>query len=208
MFSKDTPFQHALTGVPGALRMALKERSLDQPGVLVAFIQDVLEDGMAASSVVDTGIPTISIGGIDSIVPLSSPSSSSLLHAAPSASPPLLPPVSHVSPSHCKPVEKPIRSRKGGKVRGGKKELMEGIVEERRELAKEFRDMLVEKREEWLILECSATLVGLRGVSRRCRGRRRIWTFRRRFRHPLKVLKTLIFANFRKISKVPGYPPG
>ena len=89
MLSKDTPFQHVLAGVPAALRMALKERSLDQPGVLVAFIQDVLEDGMTAGNFVDSGIPTISIGGIDPIITISSPSSSSLSHTVPSTSPPL-----------------------------------------------------------------------------------------------------------------------
>ena len=136
MFSKDTPFAHVLAGVPAALRMALKERSLDQPGVLVAFIQDVLEEGTATDSIVDTGITTI-----DPIVAISSSSSSSLSLAVPSASPPPLPSVSHVSPSLEKPVVKTIRSRKGGKVRGVKKESMEGFVEERGGLEKEVEDV-------------------------------------------------------------------
>ena len=141
MFSKDTPFEHVLAGVPAALRMALKERSLDQPGVLVAFIQDVLEEGMAAGIFVDTGIPTISVVGSDPINSFSPPSSSSLSHTVPSTSSPLLPPVSHESSIPGKQVVKTIRSRKGGKVRAVKKELMEGTVEERGELEKEVVDV-------------------------------------------------------------------
>ena len=121
--------------------LALKERSLDQPGVLVAFIQDVLEEGMAAGIFVDTGIPTISVGGIDPINSFSPPSSSSLSHTVPSTSSPLLPPVSHESSIPGKQVVKTIRSRKGGKVRAGKKEFMEGTVEERGELEKEVVDV-------------------------------------------------------------------
>ena len=47
MFSKDTSFQHALDSVLDDVRLAIKERSLDQPGVLVAFIEDVLGDVVA-----------------------------------------------------------------------------------------------------------------------------------------------------------------
>ena len=193
MFSKDTPFEHVLAGVPAALRMALKERSLDQPGVLVASIQDVLEEGMAAGIFVDTGISTISIGGIDPINSISSPSSSSLSHTVPSTSSPLLSPVSHESSIPGKPVVKTIRS----------KELWR-----KEENWKRRSKMLVEGREEWQTLECSALVVVLQSVSRRCRGRRRIWTFRTRFGHPLKVLIALIFTDFRKIRKVAESPPG
>ena len=90
-----------------------------------------------------------------------------------------------------KPIVKTIRSRKGGKVRGGKKELMEGIVEERGELEKEVEDVGGGKGR----VADSALVVVLQSVSRRCRSRRRIWTFRTRFGHPLKVLKTLIFTE-------------
>ena len=152
MLSKDTPLQHVLAGVPAALRMALKERSLDQPGVLVAFIQDVLEDGMTAGNFVDSGIPTISIGGIDPIITISSPSSSSLSHTVPSTSPPLSP---HVSSFPGKPIVKTIRSRKGGKVRGGKeKELMEGNCGGKRRTGKGGSKMLAEEREEWQTQHC------------------------------------------------------
>ena len=45
MFSKDTLFQVSLSSVPGEHRGPIKARSLDQPGILVAFTEDVLEDG-------------------------------------------------------------------------------------------------------------------------------------------------------------------
>ena len=45
MFTKDSSFQVTLRSVPETVRVAIREHSLDQPGVLVAFIEDVLEDG-------------------------------------------------------------------------------------------------------------------------------------------------------------------
>ena len=47
MFSKDASFQIALDSAPEELRAAFKDRSLDQPGVLVAYIEDVLSEGLA-----------------------------------------------------------------------------------------------------------------------------------------------------------------
>ena len=52
MFSKDASFQIALDSAPEELRAAFKDRSLDQPGVLVAYIEDVLAEGFV------TGIGT------------------------------------------------------------------------------------------------------------------------------------------------------
>ena len=45
MFSKDTAFQHALSSVPSQLLTAIKGSALDQRGVLVAYIDGVLEGG-------------------------------------------------------------------------------------------------------------------------------------------------------------------
>ena len=46
MFSKDASFQVSRRSVPEPFLDAIKARSLDQPGVLVAKIDGVLEDGM------------------------------------------------------------------------------------------------------------------------------------------------------------------
>ena len=44
MFSKDVSHQVALTGAREELRVALLARGLDQPGVLVAFVEDMLAE--------------------------------------------------------------------------------------------------------------------------------------------------------------------
>ena len=142
MFSKDTAFQHALSTVPSQLLTAINGSALDQPGVLVAHIEGVLEDGTEGGDITGTGIPTATAADIVSMVSISSPSSSSLSLAASSATLPLLLSFSFASPSLgtlSKPVEKRIRSRKGEKLRGGKKEWKTGVVEEREERSKEVK---------------------------------------------------------------------
>ena len=141
MFSKDTGFQLALSTVPNQLLTAILGNALDQPGVLVAYI-GVLEDGTGGSGIAGTGIPTAISTDIVSMVSISSPSSSSLSLAASSASSPLLPSFSLASPSPgtlSKTVEKRIRSRKGERPQGGKKEWKTGVVEEREERSKEVK---------------------------------------------------------------------
>ena len=90
MFSKDSSFQVTLRSVPEALRVAIQQLSLDQPGVLVAFIEDVLEEGTASMAAIGGGTTAVlGMGGtadID-IVPIAISSS------APSSSLPLTPPV-------------------------------------------------------------------------------------------------------------------
>ena len=78
MFSKDTAFQHALSSVPSQLLTAIKGSALDQRGVLVAYIDGFLEDGTDGSDITGTGIPTAIATDIVSVVPISSPASSSL----------------------------------------------------------------------------------------------------------------------------------
>ena len=110
MFSKDTSYQVALSSVPAALRSALRERSLDQLGILVAHMEGVQEDGTDGA-----GIPTAIATGIVSMVPIFSHASSSL------AASPRLSSFSLASPSFSalsKPVEKRIRSRKGERLQG------------------------------------------------------------------------------------------
>ena len=51
IFSKDTAFQHALSTVPSQLLTAIKGSALDQPGVLVAYMEGVLEDGTEGSGI-------------------------------------------------------------------------------------------------------------------------------------------------------------
>ena len=148
-FSKDTAFQHALSSVPSQLLTAIKGSALDQPGVLVACIESVLEDGTEGGDTMRSGIPAAIATDIVSMVCISSPSSSSLSHAASSASLPLIPSFSLASPSPgtlSKPVGKRIRSRKGEKLRGGKKESKTGVVEEREERSKEVK-CVVEAKE-------------------------------------------------------------
>ena len=55
MFSKDLSYQVALAGAPEALRVALLARGLDQPGVVVTFVQDILAEG-TSTAVLGTGI--------------------------------------------------------------------------------------------------------------------------------------------------------
>ena len=84
MFSKDASFQIARDSVPEELRAAFKDRCLDQPGVLVAYIEDVLCEGFgtgigtAAAAVFGTciaiaDIDPISSSGFSSALPLSLP---------------------------------------------------------------------------------------------------------------------------------------
>ena len=81
MFSKDASFQTALDSAPEELRAAFKDRSLDQPGMLVAYIEDVLCEGFgttAAAAVFGTSIAIadidpISSSGFSSALPLSLP---------------------------------------------------------------------------------------------------------------------------------------
>ena len=56
MFSEDTAFQHALSSVPSQLLTAIKGSALDQPGVLVAYIEGVLEDGTEGGDITGPGI--------------------------------------------------------------------------------------------------------------------------------------------------------
>ena len=113
------------------LLTAIKGSDFDQPGVLVAYIEGVLEDGTDGGDITGTGIPAAIATDIVSMVPISSPASSSL--AASSRSHLLLSSLSLASPSPgalSKPVERSIRSRKGERLQGGKKEWKTGVMEE------------------------------------------------------------------------------
>lgn len=88
MFSKDSSFQAALASSPGKLREACASRGFDQPGVLAAYVEDVLAD-MEQQATVTPGTM-----GILSMAIATPSSSSSLPLAASCASHPLPPSLS------------------------------------------------------------------------------------------------------------------
>ena len=111
MFSKDASFQIALDSAPEELRASFKDQSLDQPGVLVAYIEDVLCEGFgtgigtAAAAVFGTSI------AIADIVPISSSGFSSTLPLSLSPAP-FSPLVDESSSSSVTPVVgKRVRSK-------------------------------------------------------------------------------------------------
>ena len=68
MFSKDSSFQVKIHSVTEAMRVALQQRSLDQPGVLVASIEDVLEEGTASMAAIGAGTTAVlGVGGTTDI---------------------------------------------------------------------------------------------------------------------------------------------
>ena len=83
MFSKDASFQIALDSAPEELRAAFKDRGLDQPGVLVAYLEDVLAEGFG------TGIGTAVFGTCIAIADIDPISSSGFSSALPLSLPPL-----------------------------------------------------------------------------------------------------------------------
>ena len=144
MFSKDTAFRVSLGAMPEPLRNALRERSLDLPGVLVAYVEGVQEEGMAGGAFWGT-----SVGGMDPIVPIAVsalfssgsgtvPASSASPSSAASLvfSPPFSFPLASSSAKRRK-VEKSRVSGKKGKVSesasvvaAGGEEVVGGVVEE------------------------------------------------------------------------------
>ena len=59
MFSKDTSFQNALASVPGELRTAMSSQGHDQPGVLVAYVEDIMAEGTGGTGDTLLGISTV-----------------------------------------------------------------------------------------------------------------------------------------------------
>ena len=107
-----------LRSVPKALRVAIQQRSLDQPGVLVAFIEDVLEEGTASMAAIGGGTTAVlGMGGTTDIDIVPIAISSSLPLPPPVPPTPLLSSSSSVAGvSSSKATEKRVRSRKGMKM--------------------------------------------------------------------------------------------
>ena len=126
---KDTSFQVVLGSVPTELPAAVSARGLDQPGVLVAFVEDVLEDfGTGIGQRQQRYWAWVFLLPIAEIVPITSSGSLASSSLSRLLSPPLRPPVSRRRPSlrfACVSgitTEERVRSRKVEKSRAMKRE--------------------------------------------------------------------------------------
>ena len=179
-----------------------RERSLDQPGILVAHVEGVQEEGMAGGTLLGT-----SIGGMDPIVPVavsapfSSGSGTVPASAASSVFPP--PPFSLQLASSCaerRKVEKSRVSRKKGKVsesasvvEAGGEEVVAGAGEEE---ATEKTGFFASGGAGGLVAECSVESGGLR-VDAEPENVNPV---------VLESAKHLIFTEFLKIRRIAEVP--